>query len=435
MSSHFALAAVSAVLRRLLSLGLGDLGALGNVVVTALPPDRIQTGANESSQLNLYLHQVLPNTGWRNGSLPSHNASGERMTNPPLALDLHYLLSAYGADELFAEALLGYGMQVLHETPVLNRAFIRDTWTGGALTPVEEALAAAGLADQIEQIKVTPHYLNSEEVSKLWTAFQAQYRPSAWYQASVVLIEGTRPARSPLPVLRRGPDDRGPVAVTPPFAALTRAHPAQGEFLPAVRLGEELAILGEQLNDQGLLRVHHPRLQLTFELPPAAERTVTRLTLHIPGPDEDPTGVAGWACGFYTVLLVIQRPNLPAWTTNAVPFALAPTITVVRPADAAAPLAVAAGDEVTLTCVPRIRPTQEARTEVLLGMQPVAVDEIATPEDDLTQPTTLRFTVPALAAGEYVVRLRVDGVDSLPVLVTGTPPRLDFDPEQKVMIA
>jgi hypothetical protein len=434
MSSHAALAAVSAVLRRLLSLGVGDLDVFGNVAVTVLPPDRIETGANEPSQLNLFMHQVTPNSGWRNVGQPSHNATGERMTNPPLALDLHYLLSAYGPDELATEALLGYGMQVLHETPVLNRAFIRDTWAGGALTPVEEVLAAAGLADQIELIKITPNYLNSEEISKLWTAFQAKYRPTAWYQVSVVLIEGTRPARSALPVLRRGPDDRGPVAVAPPFPSLTRTHPARGEFLPSVRLGEDLTILGQQLNDQLLVRVHHPRLHFTFDLPPAAERTTTQLTLHIPDAGEDPASIVDWACGFYTLQLVIQRPDLPVWTTNATPFTLAPTITVVRPAGSAAPLGVAAGAAVTLTCVPRIRPRQEARTEVLVGMQPVAVDEITTPEQDLTQPTTVTFTMPALAAGEYVVRLRVDGVDSLPVLVSGSPPRLDFDQEQKVIV-
>src|SRR4029453_14250077 len=104
-----------------------------NVLVTALPPDRIQMTPNEPSQLNLFMYQVTPNQGWRNVGMPSHSANGEPQTNPPLALDLHYLLSAYGAEEFFAEALLGYGMQVLHDTPVLSRAFIRETWSGGEI--------------------------------------------------------------------------------------------------------------------------------------------------------------------------------------------------------------------------------------------------------------------------------------------------------------
>ncbi len=157
------------------------------------------------------------------------------------------------------------------------------------------------------------------------------------------------------------------------------------------------------------------------------------MTLHIPAPT-DPNALSTWASGFYTLVVVVRRPDLPAWTTNAISFALAPTITVERPAVAAAPLAVAAGDTVTLTCAPRIRPEQKGRVELMLGMQPVPVTMIP-PSDDVTQPTTLSFTVPAFPTGEYTVRLRVDGVDSLPVLVTGTPPRFDFDPAQKVSIA
>ena len=432
MSGPFAVAAVSAVMRRLLSRGVGGLAAFGNVSVTALPPDRIVTTPNEPSQLNLFMYQALVNAAWRNVGMPSHAAGGERLTNPPLGLDLHYLLTAFGAEEFFAEALLGYGMQVLNETPVLTRDFIRETWAGPGLPPAEQALADSNLADQIELIKISPLNLNIEEISKLWTAIQAKYRPTAAYRVSVVLIEGARPARTPLPVLKRGRDDRGPVAVVPPFPSLTRVYPARAELLPAVRLGDDLVIVGDQLNDASMVRLTHARLQDLFELPPETERTPEELTLHIPAPaDQNP--LSTWASGFYTLVLVVRRPGLPAWTTNAVSFALAPTITVERPAGAPAPLAVAVGNTVTLTCAPRIRAEQERRVELMLGMQPVPVTAIATPVDT-TQLTTLRFTVPAAPAGEYIVRLRVDGVDSLPVLVTGTPPRFDFDPAQMVRI-
>ena len=39
-----------------------------------------------------------------------------------------------------------------------------------------------------------------------------------------------------------------------------------------------------------------------------------------------------------------------------------------------------------------------------------------------------------MTAGEYIVRLRVDGIDSLPVTITGSPPTLDFDAQQKVTV-
>lgn len=433
MSGPFAAGAVSAVMRRLLSSGLGGLAAFGNVSVTALPPDRIATTPSEPSQLNLFMYQALANSGWRNVGMPSHAVSNERLTNPPLGLDLYYMLTAYGADEFFAEALLGYGMQVLHETPVLSRAYIRDTWTGGGLTPAEQALADSNLADQIELIKFTPLNLNIDELSKLWTAIQAKYRPTTAYKVSVVLIEGLRPARAPLPVLRRGADDRGPVSIAPPFPSLARSVPRHSELLPAVRLGEDLVVIGDQLNDTSVLRVTHARLKNPMDLTPEPQQRPEQLILHLPTASEDLNALSAWASGLYTLVLVVRRPGLPAWTTNAVPFALAPTITVTRPPGTPPPLAVAAGDTVTLTCAPRIRAQQEQSVALMLGMQPVPVAAIVTPAD-ITQPTSLTFTVPALPTGEYLVRLRVDGVDSLPILINGTPPTFEFDPAQKVSL-
>lgn len=214
MSTALAIASVTAVLRDLLQNGMIDhdlTASVGDVVVSALPPDRIDiTEATGRSQLNLFLYQVTPNPGWRNAGLPARNGAGERVASPPLALDLHYLLIAYGARDLHAEILLGYGMQLLHETPVLSREAIRRALSpptivsgGASLPPDMRALFESELAEQVEQIKIVPQTLSSEEVSKLWAAFQARYRPSAAYQVSVVLIESRTRARAPLPVRAR----------------------------------------------------------------------------------------------------------------------------------------------------------------------------------------------------------------------------------------
>lgn len=214
MSSPLAIASVSAILMDLLNNAMIDrnvTGAIGgNVTVTALPPDRIDTAGAPQSQLNLFLYQVTPNQGWRNVGLPSHNDQGDRIGNPPLALDLHYLLTAYGASDLHAEILLGYGMQLFHETPVLTRDSIRKSLAppsqvvgGGGLPPAMQALFTSELAEQVEQIKICPLTLSTEEISKLWAAFQAKYRPTAAYQASVVLIETKRSIKTALPVRER----------------------------------------------------------------------------------------------------------------------------------------------------------------------------------------------------------------------------------------
>ena len=64
-----------------------------------------------------------------------------------------------------------------------------------ALPPALRALVDSGLEDQVELIKLTPQYLNTEEMSKLWTAMQSHFRPTAAYTASVVLIQAQQPAR------------------------------------------------------------------------------------------------------------------------------------------------------------------------------------------------------------------------------------------------
>src|SRR4030095_15987619 len=144
MSNALAIASVTAVLKDLLNNGLIDhdvSATLGNVTISALSPDRIDaTSPNQQSQLNLFLYQVTHNIAWRNADLPARNSQGERTSNPPLALNLHYLLTAYGALEFHAEILLGYGMQLFHETPVLTRDAIRT-----ALAPPSPVSGGGGL--------------------------------------------------------------------------------------------------------------------------------------------------------------------------------------------------------------------------------------------------------------------------------------------------
>src|SRR5262249_33298904 len=140
MSSALAIAAVTAALKALLATRLldHDLSQVGSVTATATPPDRVTTGANEPNQLNLFLYQVTPNLGWRNVDLPSRDINGARLTNAPLAIDLHYMLTAYGSADLNAEILLGYAMQMLHETPVITRAQLRTVLA--PTSPVDDSI-------------------------------------------------------------------------------------------------------------------------------------------------------------------------------------------------------------------------------------------------------------------------------------------------------
>lgn len=425
MGNALAIAAVTAVLKDLLNNGLIDhnvTGAVGsNVTVSALPPDRVfAPGAQEGNQLNLFLYQVTPNVGWRNIGLPSRDEQGGRLTNPPLALDLHYLLTAYGAEDLHAEVLLGYAMQLLHETPILTRQSIRTALqpspvNGAILPPALQALSASELADQVEQIKIVATALNSEEMSKLWTALQARYRPTGAYHVSVVMIESQRPAKSALPVLTVGPVDpvtrepRGSVVAAnleSPFPTLNLVTPPQQRA--SAHLGDVLVVQGHKLDGTNVaVRLTGSRLAQPIELPITAGNTATRLETTIPNQP------ATLPAGLYSLAVLVQRPgDTFRRTTNALALALAPQITTALPASFARD---GNGDvTITLAVRPEVQPAQ--RVALLLGDVEVA----AQPRTNQTD--TVSFVIRAAAPGTYLVRLRVDGVDSEVVNRVATPP-------------
>jgi hypothetical protein len=332
--------------------------------------------------------------------------------------------------------LLGYAMQLLHETPVITREQLRIVL--GTPSPVDGnfvpgrfgTLSAEDLADQVELIKITPSYLTSEDLSKLWTAMQARYRPSMAYMVSVVLIQAEGGARAAPPVLQRGAGDRGPQsqAAAPPVLQAVR-NPVS-PLLPALRLGDDLSLVGSALAHGGTLTAlfTNDRLDIVNELPLGAGASASELRGHLPSIAEQAAAMSAWAAGAFSVAVRVEDSGRPTWTTNGVPVAIAPRIT-------ASPLAAAAGTAFTLTlaCSPRLRPLQEPRLRLLFGTTELLPHAIATPADP-TQPSSITFAVPGQAAGAYLLRLRVDGIDSLPVELNGTPPTFAFDPAQTVTV-
>ncbi len=250
MSDPLAISGVSAVLQFYLTNMYTSLASIfgGHVTVTSLAPDLVQksfgSGDTTENQVNLFLHQVTYNPAWRNVALPSLDADGRtRLKSPPLALDLHYLLTVYGSADWQAEGLLGYALMMLHENPVLTRQDISFALTNlPGSNNLIAPLAASTLADQIEMIKITPATLGREEMAWLWTALKADYRPTFSFQVSVVLIQPQRSTSLALPVLRRAlqavpVQPAAILAVQPPnkqvAAAFTDTVTVSGEFLTA----------------------------------------------------------------------------------------------------------------------------------------------------------------------------------------------------------
>ena len=438
MSSALAIAGVTAVLRDLLNDGLINQDATGTLGVTvsvsAGPPDRVipANGSAESSQLNLFMYHVTPNSGWRNERFPTLDASGnQRLSNAPLALNLHYLLSAHGSEDLHGEILLGYAMQLLHEMPILSRKAIRKALDpsppigGTALPPALKALADSGLENQIELIKITPEYLNTEELSKLWTSTQSHLRPTAAYMASVVLIESTLSVRSALPVLTRGPMvkpdplnvdtwyESGITAVaglTPPYPILTGIELPNKQI--AARLGETIKLKGYNLSGTNLaVRFAHPSLTTPIDISFGTNANEESFSVVLP---DTAQANIDWPAGIWEVTALLQRPGeTETRTTNPLALFLAPRIDIAS----SSATRDATGVTINLAFAPQARPAQRISLN--------AGGYEASPEKFTVPTASLQFKYAQLPAGNHLLRLRVDGADSLLVIRLTTPPQFD----------
>ena len=413
MSTAYAIAGVTAVLQGIIEQGVTDHGvntAIGaDVTVSAVPPDRV----SEEPGLNLFFYQVTPNQGWRNKCLPSRNARSERLTNQPLALDLHYLISANGTSDLFSEILLGSAMQTLHERPFFDRNEVRDLLRPPPLPdvdPILNALDASGLAEQLEQIKVTPEYLSNEDMSKLWSAVQSNYRSSMAYVATVVLIEAEEPARSPLPVLTRGITVR-PDLIPPTPTILTIEYFDQQTV---AHLGETVVVSGYHLNGPNVrVQLLQQSEELVADFPTSGTATNERIEFTMP------VDATIWRSGVYQLSLTMDDNDGNPIESNRVPLIIAPQFSdfsATRNADNSV--------TITVTVNPEIHDNQSM--SFILGQTQQHSEEFT------GQTSNASFEFPILPAGDYWARVRVDGIDSILINRGATPPAFHLDQEVTV---
>ena len=233
MSSALAIAGVTQLLRDLLNEGLIDAdvsGTLGgNVNVRTRAPDITEKGKAETdSILNLFLHRVSPNTGLVNEVLPPgcqwrphrQHAFGAGSALPHERAWRGRVAFGDPARARHANSARAPGYRASRNP----RGTDSLPAIGGDLPPALQSLGQTRLADQMEQIRITPVDMGLEEQSRLWTACQASLRSSTAYLVTVVLIERRDPAVRPLPVLTLGPNNQGvrvEPSLIPPFPAIT----------------------------------------------------------------------------------------------------------------------------------------------------------------------------------------------------------------------
>ena len=410
MSNELAIGAVTLTLRNLLdhvkdlkdSDVIDDLPAdvkpTSEILITNLPLDEAYEFDQAKNQVNLFLYHVEHSAAWRNMEIPGRIRNGETAT-PPLGLNLYYLITAYGQDknEIIGHLLLGKAMSILHDHPVLSRDEIRV------------AFSASHLHEQIERVRITPQPISIDEVSKLWTGFQSQYKLSIAYQVSVVLIESKRPSTTPLPVLMRGAGDRGVLIqtyVTPPFPNIESIDFPNKQN--AAQQGDILTINGSLLKgDSVTVKFRNHRLSDDIILPALAGATDKEVKVKLPN---DPNQ---WVAGAYILSVIVHKAGDPDKTSNEIPFMLAPAVTFPVTITHLSPPA-SKNYSAAVNFNPAIRPEQDAY--LLLGSREFKAD------DHAAATTSLNFQMKDVEDGVYFVRLRIDGADSLLIDTSVTPP-------------
>jgi hypothetical protein len=177
MSSSRVLREVSKGLRRILwdSFQTDPDITGGNAIVTSeqdiVFSNPTETARNSAQRLSLWLYQVKENEFLKNQPAP---AGGVHIAtrDPPLVLNLFFLITPFAPSREFDLLLLGSTMQTLYDSPIV---LLR--------TPAEEVF---------EELRIILCRLTLEELTRIWEALREPYRLSVCYEVRVTHIDSRR---------------------------------------------------------------------------------------------------------------------------------------------------------------------------------------------------------------------------------------------------
>ncbi|MBN2982768.1 MULTISPECIES: DUF4255 domain-containing protein [Cohnella] len=127
--------------------------------------------------LTLFLCSIRENGEARRSDM---QLQGGVMRYPPLAVDLHFLLTAHSTADLQTRTLdehrlLGRAMQVLYDNSILRPPYLEGT-----------------LADNEEELRITAVTLDPDQAMRHWQFGDTPYKLSLLYRVGPVLLESNR---------------------------------------------------------------------------------------------------------------------------------------------------------------------------------------------------------------------------------------------------
>ncbi len=174
MSGYTILSAVTKALQSILLEGflqqppLAAMVPNDSVIVFANPTE---TARNSSNRLSIWLYRVTENEFVKNQP-PVRANGGHALTMPPLALNLHFLITPFGDSPEASLLLLGEVMQALYDNAIV---IIKDDNDG-----------------VFEELRIMMSRLTLEELTRVWEALIEPYRLSICYEVRVMHIDSQR---------------------------------------------------------------------------------------------------------------------------------------------------------------------------------------------------------------------------------------------------
>jgi hypothetical protein len=161
------------------------------LTVSPMPPDKL-TG---DPVAGLYLYHLTEDAAFKNRPPP---AGVEDLRFTPMALDLYYVLSAHSGENdagtLTEQLIMGLAVKALRDVPMIDDS----TRINGVqvLDPV--------IRGDDNRLRIVLQPIPAAEAVSYWTAGSSPLRLSAYYQASVIMLEPDTPPRGAGRVLQYG---------------------------------------------------------------------------------------------------------------------------------------------------------------------------------------------------------------------------------------
>ena len=401
-----------------------------DVPVVPLPPDQL-----EQNTLGIYLYHLTEDAHFKNQ--PSASADVPPVRYTPMGLNLHYQLSINAEEDethLYrTQLLMGLAVKALHDYPILTDAteISYETSSGIAETVRIFDEECEPLRDAENRIRLSLQPIPHNEAAGFWTANSAPMRLSAYYQASVILLEPEEPDTRSTRVLRYGVHtflagaprlDGSENTLT--FDVPEMGVPQQLKLRPAeVPLGSppdsRVTFTGVDLaGDETHLLLRSARwttarqADATWSIVVTANRVLAAVGETIDSEDVLPDMYAA-------SVRVIRHRTLPdgsvrsfEQTSNETPFTITPRIDAIGGPDV--------GGLVTINGYPFQHDDLEPENlQVYLGAERLTrgtAGALERMEFTVTNATTLQLRLPAgLTPGEYVpFRLLINGAESAP---------------------